>query len=271
MQRKTKGVGLPVLRSALPTLGGDTPPCYGFHGTIWFMRCLWPGCVVSVDHPRKRCEEHARAHHFRETVRQRQVANMEALWQPRNCVDCGSLFKPEYTGKPGPPRKRCNDCHGYKAKPIPPCHMCGCVMVERKKFCHTCLPVHTQIMRLKYRPAPKPKVICSVCGGISKSKRPVCGPCGSAVRRREASRLRCFRERLFTSLVFTSVEVEHLIQLLDSPCMYCGSTENITIEHIVPLIRGGQHTMDNVGPACRSCNSSKQSQTPEEFQNSQRD
>lgn len=40
-------------------------------------------------------------------------------------------------------------------------------------------------------------------------------------------------------------------------CSYCGSTDNPTVDHIVPLIRGGSNDMDNLTPACRSCNSSK--------------
>lgn len=45
--------------------------------------------------------------------------------------------------------------------------------------------------------------------------------------------------------------------LLTQPCAYCGSTERITIDHIIPLSRGGKHEADNLAPACLSCNSSK--------------
>jgi 5-methylcytosine-specific restriction endonuclease McrA len=40
-------------------------------------------------------------------------------------------------------------------------------------------------------------------------------------------------------------------------CAYCGSLEKLTIDHIVPLSRGGAHTSTNVAPACLSCNTSK--------------
>lgn len=46
-------------------------------------------------------------------------------------------------------------------------------------------------------------------------------------------------------------------ELLSRPCDYCGATENITIDHVVPLSRGGKHEADNLAPACLSCNSSK--------------
>jgi len=40
-------------------------------------------------------------------------------------------------------------------------------------------------------------------------------------------------------------------------CAYCGSTENLTIDHIVALADGGSHSLDNLTVACQSCNSSK--------------
>lgn len=40
-------------------------------------------------------------------------------------------------------------------------------------------------------------------------------------------------------------------------CMYCQTPCVPTIEHVVPLARGGWDCAANVGPACRSCNSSK--------------
>jgi len=48
------------------------------------------------------------------------------------------------------------------------------------------------------------------------------------------------------------------IEYFDHRCAYCGrQLEKLTIDHIVPLSRGGAHTKENVVPACRSCNSSK--------------
>ena len=40
-------------------------------------------------------------------------------------------------------------------------------------------------------------------------------------------------------------------------CAYCGSTENLTLDHIVPLAKGGAHSPDNLCVLCKSCNSSK--------------
>ena len=48
-----------------------------------------------------------------------------------------------------------------------------------------------------------------------------------------------------------------MAELRKLPCTYCGSTDKITIDHVVPLARGGKHEADNLAPACGSCNSSK--------------
>jgi 5-methylcytosine-specific restriction endonuclease McrA len=50
---------------------------------------------------------------------------------------------------------------------------------------------------------------------------------------------------------------EFITALLAQPCAYCGATSNITVDHIVPLIRGGKHEPANLAPACATCNLSK--------------
>lgn len=67
---------------------------------------------------------------------------------------------------------------------------------------------------------------------------------------------RGYRRRLMHQQA--SDEVRALVaQLLEEPCAYCGSTEQITIDHIVPLSRGGRHEVENLAPACLPCNCSK--------------
>ena len=47
-------------------------------------------------------------------------------------------------------------------------------------------------------------------------------------------------------------------------CAYCGATAD-SRDHVVPLSRGGTDNIDNIVPACRSCNSGKRDKTPEEY------
>ena len=50
----------------------------------------------------------------------------------------------------------------------------------------------------------------------------------------------------------------------DHTCVYCGEKEGLTIDHIIPVSRGGKSTFENCVAACRSCNHKKGSKTPSE-------
>jgi 5-methylcytosine-specific restriction endonuclease McrA len=54
---------------------------------------------------------------------------------------------------------------------------------------------------------------------------------------------------------------KELIRLSQGPCFYCGSTEKITIDHVVAIARGGTDSIGNLVPACKSCNSQKRQLT----------
>jgi len=40
-------------------------------------------------------------------------------------------------------------------------------------------------------------------------------------------------------------------------CLQCGATDNIEIDHIVPLSRGGTNLFENLQPLCKTHNSAK--------------
>lgn len=41
-------------------------------------------------------------------------------------------------------------------------------------------------------------------------------------------------------------------------CFYCGKTvKKLTMDHVVPLVKGGEHSLSNIVAACLSCNCSK--------------
>ena len=52
-------------------------------------------------------------------------------------------------------------------------------------------------------------------------------------------------------------EWEEKLKRLNYQCQVCGSKENITIDHIIPLSKGGTNDIDNLQPLCKSCNSRK--------------
>ena len=47
-------------------------------------------------------------------------------------------------------------------------------------------------------------------------------------------------------------------------CVYCGSSKNLTIDHVLPKSRGGGNTWANLVTCCKSCNRIKDNKTPEE-------
>ena len=40
-------------------------------------------------------------------------------------------------------------------------------------------------------------------------------------------------------------------------CRHCHTADNLTVDHITPLIKGGTNDLDNLQTLCRSCNSRK--------------
>lgn len=51
-------------------------------------------------------------------------------------------------------------------------------------------------------------------------------------------------------------------------CAYCGCEmeyRDMQVDHVIPLRRGGEDVIDNMLPACRSCNHYKHTLTQEEF------
>ncbi len=52
-------------------------------------------------------------------------------------------------------------------------------------------------------------------------------------------------------------------------CYYCGQptpAAELTMDHIIPLARGGKSTKGNVVPACKNCNNKKKQLLPMEWE-----
>lgn len=63
-------------------------------------------------------------------------------------------------------------------------------------------------------------------------------------------------------------ERKQIYDMFDGHCAYCGceiTIKNMQVDHIEPLRNGGTDTLDNMFPACRSCNHYKCTMTIEKF------
>ena len=52
-------------------------------------------------------------------------------------------------------------------------------------------------------------------------------------------------------------------------CYYCGhrfAPDELTMDHIIPIIRGGKSTKNNLAPACKDCNNKKKHMLPMEWE-----
>ena len=52
------------------------------------------------------------------------------------------------------------------------------------------------------------------------------------------------------------VTAKDIKQILSKPCFYCGSKSD-HIDHVLPISRGGRHSVGNLVAACAKCNLSK--------------
>lgn len=65
---------------------------------------------------------------------------------------------------------------------------------------------------------------------------------------------------------YTLVEWQRLVEVWNNCCAYCGARpEQLHADHRTPVSRGGSNAIDNIHPACPSCNFRKHTMTEDEF------
>lgn len=60
-------------------------------------------------------------------------------------------------------------------------------------------------------------------------------------------------------------DIVTILKSAKGKCYYCGCKGKLTIDHIIPLARGGTHEKSNLLAACNRCNSSKGARDPIKF------
>jgi hypothetical protein len=63
---------------------------------------------------------------------------------------------------------------------------------------------------------------------------------------------------------YTIKEWEELVERCGHKCLMCGRPDTevkLTVDHILPISKGGSNCIENLQPLCRSCNSKKSTKT----------
>lgn len=66
----------------------------------------------------------------------------------------------------------------------------------------------------------------------------------------------------------TAEDIEHIIRAQKGRCAACRKKRNLTVDHIIPLSKGGSNHPSNLQMLCKSCNSAKHANDPISFMQS---
>jgi 5-methylcytosine-specific restriction endonuclease McrA len=75
------------------------------------------------------------------------------------------------------------------------------------------------------------------------------------------------RRKYFIEANLYAISKKEIAKLYASPCFYCGSIKKIQADHVMPISRGGKHSIGNLVPACQPCNLNKKDKTIMEWRN----
>ena len=193
------------------------------------------------------------------------------------CIGCGEEFKPSRYGSRN--QKYCSDhCRylgnkgiRYIVKRLKKCRYCNTTYItkdENKEFCSgTCRKKEKRFNEMVER-GPKS---CLYCGNsfYSPTKHYCSDECKRKAARvkdelRKSERLKRARSN---GQFDADIDIYKLIERDGEYCYLCGDGVHFnnhyndpkypTIEHVMPIARGGTHSWDNVKVACRECNTRK--------------
>ncbi len=82
--------------------------------------------------------------------------------------------------------------------------------------------------------------------------------------RRDSSKRNALKRNADVRVV-TDADLRRLLHRQAGRCAYCAEPEPTTLDHVVPLVRGGRHSIGNLVWSCSPCNKSKGGRLVVEF------
>lgn len=91
---------------------------------------------------------------------------------------------------------------------------------------------------------------------------------GKVYHTRKAN-LRRLRKNNGEYVCYSVNQLSEKFNLFENKCAYCGSKENLTQDHFIPINKNGSHRIENIVPACKNCNCRKSDALPRYWYTSQ--
>jgi 5-methylcytosine-specific restriction endonuclease McrA len=178
----------------------------------------------------------------------------------KRCSACQKLHRAEYCRAQAKQYYRdhaAEICAKKKASRAPRhCQDCG-RGIRNNKRCAACFKKHKALTAVR---APLERRRVYTTKWRAKNTDAFREMCASWWRRNKVKN-RLYKYRRRASVVGPGLSPLAWVEALratGNTCFYCSeASKELTVDHVVPLSRGGEDSPANIVPACRSCNSSK--------------
>ncbi len=239
-------------------------------------QCKW--CGSSFEVARTTSQQQFCSHNCKSSFGNKAVRERKRLTRPTACAECGGpIVQPET----GAPRKFCSDaCKqrtgtrrvnrarlplGQPAERT--CPQCGDVFIAKNRnrvYCYSGKCAASAYRSDRSRKMAAHEVGCGECGATFTAQHPSARWCSKLCANRHWGRMRARQRRQRTEANYTDLEV---FERDGWRCHLCGdlidwtalrtSPLGATIDHIVPLSKGGADDLGNVAAAHHQCNIAK--------------
>lgn len=79
---------------------------------------------------------------------------------------------------------------------------------------------------------------------------------------KELRNRRKHRKKQVVHVPYTKQQYSDRLGQFNNACAYCGSDDNLVLDHFIPIKSGGSDVISNLIPSCWACNCSKQARDP---------